>query len=109
MEETFLDGYVLKIAFVTPELQSLVRRTNLAEISQKYLPEATHHIDSKELLDPEWLEGVLHLGIGAGTSTPKEQIDEVTQEIARLHGGEVVLRRDADFEGELVAIDGTEL
>ena len=83
--------------------------TNLAKISQKFLPDATYHIDSKELLDVAWLDGVRHLGIGAGTSTPKEQIDEVAQEVARLHGGTVTFRRDADDLEELVAIDGTEL
>ena len=83
--------------------------TNLARISQKHLPESTYHIDSKERLDRKWLTDVLHLGIGAGTSTPGGQIDEVAQRIVDLHGGDVVIRRDTQEDGELVAIDGTEL
>ena len=67
------------------------------------------HIDSEDLLDRGWLSDVRHLGIGAGTSTPGKQIDEVAQRIAHLHGGEVVVRRDTQEDGELVAIDGTEL
>jgi 4-hydroxy-3-methylbut-2-enyl diphosphate reductase len=84
--------------------------TNLARIAAKYLPETTYHIDSKDLIQPEWFEGVRHLGIGAGTSTPKEQIEEVKQQIAVVHSGPVHFRRDGDDEYEdLEAIDGTEL
>jgi 4-hydroxy-3-methylbut-2-enyl diphosphate reductase len=84
--------------------------TNLARISHKYLPETTYHIDSKDLIRLEWFDGVRHLGIGAGTSTPKKQIEEVKERIAELYPGRVVFRRDGDGdESELVAIDGTEI
>ncbi|HMB71105.1 MAG TPA: 4-hydroxy-3-methylbut-2-enyl diphosphate reductase [bacterium] len=78
--------------------------TNLARISRKFLPERTHHIDSVEGVDRKWLEGVRHLGIGGGTSTPKDQIHAVSQRIAELHGGKVKFRRE-DRDGELVKED----
>jgi 4-hydroxy-3-methylbut-2-enyl diphosphate reductase len=68
--------------------------TNLARISRRYLPERTYHIDSPESLRPEWLEGVRHLGIGGGTSTPREQIQAVRARIEELFGGVVVERRE---------------
>ena len=34
-------------------------------------------MDSADLLQRSWLDGVAHLGIAAGTSTPKEQIQSV--------------------------------
>lgn len=84
--------------------------TNLARIAQTYLPQTTYHIDSKDLLRPEWLTGIRHLGIGAGTSTPKEQIEEVQERVAEIYPGDVVFRRDGDeTEEELIAIDGTEI
>ena len=66
--------------------------TNLARIARKCLPDRTHHIDADALVRPEWLTGVRHLGIGAGTSTPKEQIAAVQSRIAELYDGEVVFR-----------------
>jgi len=84
--------------------------TNLARIAHRYLPQTTYHIDSKELIRPEWFEGVAHLGIGAGTSTPKEQIAEVIERIVEVYPGRVLLRRDGENnEEELIAIDGTEI
>ena len=70
--------------------------TNLAKISSKYLPKATYHIDSAAMVKPEWLGPVAHLGIGAGTSTPKSQIEEVKQRVVQLFPGRVVFRRDGD-------------
>jgi 4-hydroxy-3-methylbut-2-enyl diphosphate reductase len=78
--------------------------TNLARISRKFLPERTHHIDSVEGVDRKWLVGVRHLGIGGGTSTPKDQIQAVSVRIAELHGGKVKFRRE-DRDGELVKED----
>lgn len=84
--------------------------TNLARIAAKRLPDTTYHIDAKELVRKEWLRGIRHLGIGAGTSTPKEQIDEVQQRIADLYDGPVLFRRDGDESAEeLIDIDGSEL
>jgi 4-hydroxy-3-methylbut-2-en-1-yl diphosphate reductase len=66
--------------------------TNLARIAREHLPERTYHIDSDALVQSEWLDGVRHLGIGAGTSTPKEQIAAVQTRIADLYPGRVAFR-----------------
>lgn len=78
--------------------------TNLARIARKYLPDHTHHVDSVEAVDRAWLQGVRHLGIGGGTSTPKDQIQAVAQRIADLHGGSVKFSRE-DREGDVVKED----
>lgn len=78
--------------------------TNLARISRKYLPDRTHHVDSVEGLDAAWLQGVRHLGIGGGTSTPKEQIQAVSRRIAELHAGPVKYSKE-DREGDVVKED----
>ncbi len=75
--------------------------TNLAKLAQKYLPDTTYHIDSPELVKLEWLEGVSHLGIGAGTSTPKSQIDEVQRYVAEIFPGQVVFRKEGT-DGEIL-------
>src|SRR5262249_20355254 len=68
--------------------------TNLANLAKKYLPDKTYHIDSPDLLQAEWLQGIQHLGIGAGTSTPKSQIDDVQRRVAELYPGEVFFRKE---------------
>lgn len=78
--------------------------TNLARIAQKYLPAATHHIDSPDSVDPQWLAGISSLGIGAGTSTPKSQIERVRRRVAELFQGKVVFRRETR-EGNLIPDD----
>jgi 4-hydroxy-3-methylbut-2-enyl diphosphate reductase len=78
--------------------------TNLARISRKYLPDRTHHVDSVEGMDAAWLQGVRHLGIGGGTSTPKEQIQAVSRRIAELHGGPVRYSKE-DRDGDVVKED----
>lgn len=80
--------------------------TNLAKLSQKYLPKTTYHVDSPNLLKAEWLEGVKHLGLGAGTSTPKSQIREIQQRLLELYKGKVVFRQESK-EGEIMNIDFT--
>ncbi|MBI5299823.1 MAG: 4-hydroxy-3-methylbut-2-enyl diphosphate reductase [Deltaproteobacteria bacterium] len=80
--------------------------TNLAKLSQKYLPKTTYHVDSPNLLKAEWLKGVKHLGLGAGTSTPKSQIREIQQRILELYKGKVVFRQESK-EGEIMDIDFT--
>lgn len=74
--------------------------TNLARISKQHLPHATYHVDSPNLVKAEWLDGVSHLGIGGGTSTPKEQIRAVQERIAELFPGKVQYRRE-DRDGEV--------
>ena len=69
--------------------------TNLAKLAQKYLPEKTYHIDSPNLVKLEWLEGISNLGIGAGTSTPKSQIDDVQRKVAEIYPGEVFFRKES--------------
>lgn len=80
--------------------------TNLANLAKKYLPEKTYHIDSPDLLQAEWLQGIRHLGIGAGTSTPKSQIDDVQQRVAELYQGEVHFRKEGN-DGEILDGDFT--
>ncbi len=58
--------------------------TNLARIARRYLPEGTHHVDSPELLESAWFASARHVGIGAGTSTPQDQIEAVKRRIAEL-------------------------
>ncbi|GJM44343.1 MAG: 4-hydroxy-3-methylbut-2-enyl diphosphate reductase [Gemmatimonadota bacterium] len=78
--------------------------TNLARISRRHLPDHTHHVDSVDLLDPAWLTGITRLGIGGGTSTPKEQIQAVQRRVGELHPGRVIYRRE-ERDGELVKDD----
>jgi starch synthase len=63
------DHHVLKIAFVTPELQSLVRRTNLASVSESLcnaLRDAGHDLrvflPRTSLVDESALENVTYVG-----------------------------------------------
>ncbi|MDZ4256753.1 MAG: hypothetical protein U1C71_04035, partial [archaeon] len=44
----------------------------------------TQWIESAEELKPEWFENVPHVGIGAGASTPDEDIEDVVSWIADL-------------------------
>ena len=74
--------------------------TNLAKLAKQFLPETTYHIDDAKMVKPEWLEGVTHLGLGAGTSTPKEQIEEVQKRIAEIFPGKVYFRQE-NREGEV--------
>lgn len=78
--------------------------TNLARLSKKFLPEGTHHIDSADMLELEWISGVKHLGLGAGTSTPKAQIREVQQKILDIYPGKVLFRQESR-EGEILDAD----
>ncbi len=80
--------------------------TNLAKLSQKYLPEKTYHVDSPAMIQSEWFENVRHLGIGAGTSTPKSQIKEVQQKILDLFPGKVLFRQESK-DGEILDVDFT--
>jgi 4-hydroxy-3-methylbut-2-enyl diphosphate reductase len=64
--------------------------TNLARIARVRLPKRTYHIESPDELQPEWLDGVRRLGIGAGTSTPWVEIDRVKERIRMIFPGEVV-------------------
>lgn len=77
---------------------------NLARLSQKYLPEKTYYIDSPALIKAEWFEGVKNLGLGAGTSTPKAQIDEVRERIMQLSPTPVEFRQTTK-DGEVIDIN----
>lgn len=63
--------------------------TSLANIAKKYLPDRTFHIDRPDMINRDWLQGVKVLGIGAGTSTPKEQILQVIEKVRTLFPGQV--------------------
>lgn len=78
--------------------------TNLANLSKKFLPEKTYHIDSADSVDPKWLKHIHHLGLGAGTSTPKAQIKEVQQKILDIYPGKVLFRQESK-EGEILDAD----
>ncbi|MBI4858824.1 MAG: 4-hydroxy-3-methylbut-2-enyl diphosphate reductase [Candidatus Riflebacteria bacterium] len=60
---------------------------SLARIAGRHLPGRTYHVDDADRIDPGWLVGVRRLGIGAGTSTPRSQLQAVMDHIRRLHGG----------------------
>lgn len=75
--------------------------TNLAKLAQKFLPHTTYHIDDAALMKVEWLKGVRHLGLGAGTSTPKAQIQEVQQKILEIYPGKVLFRQESR-DGEIL-------
>ena len=80
--------------------------TNLAKLSKKYLPDSTYHVDSANSVQKDWLKGVKHLGIGAGTSTPKTQIKEVQQKILELFPGKVLFRQESK-DGEILDVNFT--
>lgn len=80
--------------------------TNLAKLSQKYLPSATYHVDSANLVKAEWFANIKHLGLGAGTSTPKSQIKEIQQRILEIYPGKVLFRQESK-EGEILDADFT--
>jgi 4-hydroxy-3-methylbut-2-enyl diphosphate reductase IspH len=63
-----------------------------------------HHVDSPDLIQTEWLAALRHLGIGAGTSTPKEQIQAVMRRVGELFDGKVTYNRE-DRDGDLVRED----
>ena len=75
--------------------------TNLARISERYLPDRTYHIDSAVALKPEWFDGVRTLGIGAGTSTPSYQLEQVERRLMELFPGRIRLHATrAQGEGD---------
>ena len=82
--------------------------TNLARISSEFLPESTHHIDSPALIQQEWLDGISHLGIAAGTSTPKSQIEDVKARVAEMFKGGVVFRKGNE-EDDIMSFESDEL
>ncbi len=53
----------------------------LADTCMMNLPNATHHIETAQEMDPKWFEGKQKVGITAGASTPDYLIEEV---IARI-------------------------
>jgi (E)-4-hydroxy-3-methyl-but-2-enyl pyrophosphate reductase len=75
--------------------------TKLTKIARQALPEATYHVESPEAIQPEWLRGVRTLGLGAGTSTPGEQIAAAQVRIRELHLGPVVFRNEGEEDLEL--------
>jgi len=68
--------------------------TKLVKIARQYLPESTYHVDAPEKIEASWLEGLTSVGIGAGTSTPKEAISGAKRRIADLYPGDVIFHRE---------------
>ena len=52
----------------------------LSEVCTELQPR-TYHIETAQQLDPAWFQGVEHVGVTAGASTPKWLIDEVLESI----------------------------
>ena len=46
----------------------------------------THHVETAEEIEPQWLEGVRRLGITAGASTPDWTIEAVVARLKELSG-----------------------
>lgn len=57
--------------------------TRLAEICQDSCVN-TYHIESVEELDGAWFEGCETIGVTAGASTPKDQIDSVVDALSQM-------------------------
>jgi 4-hydroxy-3-methylbut-2-enyl diphosphate reductase len=53
----------------------------LADTCKMNLPDATHHIETAQEMDPKWFEGKTKVGITAGASTPDYLIEEVIAKI----------------------------
>jgi 4-hydroxy-3-methylbut-2-enyl diphosphate reductase len=73
---------------------------NLARIAARRLGERVHHIDRPEKLTAEMLEGMRRVGVGGGTSTPRDQIDALLERISEVFPGEVRVRADRDRGGD---------
>lgn len=56
----------------------------LAETCAVHLPEATHHVETAQELDPAWFKGKTRVGITAGASTPDYLIRECVDRIQSL-------------------------
>ena len=48
-----------------------------------------HHIERATELDPTWFEGRAHVGITAGTSTPRDVIEEIYHAIIHMPGVDI--------------------
>ena len=44
----------------------------------------THHVESYEELDASWFDGIEHIGVTAGASTPQSHIDRAVRRIKEL-------------------------
>lgn len=75
--------------------------TKLAKIARRYLPDRTYHVDAPEEIEAAWLVGLAAVGIGAGTSTPKEAIAGAKRRIAELHPGTVLFHKE-ERDGSII-------
>ncbi|GAB4242047.1 MAG: 4-hydroxy-3-methylbut-2-enyl diphosphate reductase [Thermoleophilia bacterium] len=57
--------------------------TRLAELCRAVQPR-THHVESAEEIRPEWLEDARSVGVTAGASTPRGQIEAVVRRLEKL-------------------------
>ncbi len=63
--------------------RSSANTTHLAQICSEVCAN-THHIETAGELDPSWFEGINRVGVTAGASTPRTQIDEVVTAVKQL-------------------------
>jgi 4-hydroxy-3-methylbut-2-enyl diphosphate reductase len=56
--------------------------TRLANLCREIQPN-THHVESADEIELEWLEGAARVGVTAGASTPEDEIEAV---VARIRG-----------------------
>lgn len=61
--------------------------TRLAEICEA-TGVTTYHIESAQEINPVWLQGLQHVGVTAGASTPDEVIEDVVRTLKNAAGGE---------------------
>jgi 4-hydroxy-3-methylbut-2-enyl diphosphate reductase len=75
--------------------------TKLAKIARRSLPDATYHVESAFGIDPAWICEARTVGLGAGTSTPREEIHAARRHIRDLHPGPVTFQME-EKDGTLV-------
>lgn len=56
--------------------------TKLHQICKQYKP--CYHIESPNEISPEWFKGIKSIGITAGASTPKDQVDNVIKRLRKM-------------------------
>ncbi|NLW59074.1 MAG: bifunctional 4-hydroxy-3-methylbut-2-enyl diphosphate reductase/30S ribosomal protein S1 [Firmicutes bacterium] len=71
----------------------------LVEIGASFTP--TYHIESKEEIQPQWLEGKKIIGVTAGASTPQSQISEVVDWLQQNYTGGIAMEEHQVTNGHL--------
>ncbi|MCP4040212.1 MAG: 4-hydroxy-3-methylbut-2-enyl diphosphate reductase [bacterium] len=55
-------------------------------------------IQNADEIEPEWLDGVACVGVGAGASTPEFLVEQVIERLKQLHGGDAPVRSLAQVD-----------